>query len=275
MAINKRIFEEAILHALLMLIAGITLLPLLWMAVTSFKPSSGVFTGPMFWSDAFNLDGYRQVFREVPLLLWAGNSLIIAVAQTLGQLIVGVLAAYAFARLRFRGRDALFFFVLLTMMMPTQVTMVPTYLIVKQLHWLDSFAGVVIPHLASGYAIFLLRQSFLTVPEDLGDAAVIDGCSPVRTLWHVYLRLSAPILSALAIILFVGIWNDYQWPLLVLTEKALQPLPVALSQFRQEQSLDYVPTMAVATLSMLPVLILFLIAQRHFVEGFAHSGLKG
>jgi multiple sugar transport system permease protein/sn-glycerol 3-phosphate transport system permease protein len=270
-----RYLEDTVKHVLLLAAAALVLLPLAWMVATSFKTAEGVFSGPLLWPNVWNWDGYRRVFQEVPLMRWAGNSLIIAVLQTFGQLTVGVLAAYAFAHFRFPGRDALFFFVLLTMMLPEQVTMVPTYLLVKQFNLLDSFAGVVMPHLASGYAIFLLRQSFLTVPRELGDAAEIDGCNAIRSLWHVYLRLAGPVLGALTIILFVGIWNDYQWPLLVLNDKLMLPITVALNQFRQEESLEYVPTMAVATLSMVPVVALFLAAQRYFVEGFAHSGLKG
>jgi multiple sugar transport system permease protein/sn-glycerol 3-phosphate transport system permease protein len=211
----------------------------------------------------------------VPLARWVWNSIVIAGLQTTGQVIVGILAAFAFAHFRFPGRDALFFFILMTMMIPQQVTMLPTYLIVNQFNWLNHFAGVIVPHLASGYAIFLLRQTFLTVPKELGDASVIDGCSPFGSMWHVYLRMSGPVISALAVIQFVGNWNDYQWPLLILTEKTRMPLPLAFVQFRAEESLEWVPSMAVAVLSMVPVLILFLIAQKRFVEGFANSGLKG
>lgn len=272
---RSRHIEEIVKHLFLLILAAFTLIPLVWMVTTSFKPENGVFAGPLFWSDAWNFEGYRQVFSEIPFSQWMMNSALIAILETAGKIAIGILAAYAFAHFRFRGREILFFFVLLTMMMPPQVTMVPIYLIVKELDLLDSFSGVIIPHLASGYAIFLLRQCFLTVPKELGDASVIDGCHAFGTLWHVYLRLSGPVISALAVILFVGVWNDYQWPLLVLTERSLQTLPVAFNQFRQEQSLDYVPTMAVAALSMVPVIILFLAAQKYFIEGFAQSGLKG
>lgn len=273
--IKKLRFEEVARHAVLLTIAAITLIPLAWMAVTSFKTEKGVFSGPMFWPDTFNLEGYARVFSEAPILSWTANSLTIAAFQVLGQLFVSILAAYAFAHFRFHYREPLFFFVLMTMMIPQQVTMIPTYLIVNKLNWLNSFTGVIVPYLASGYAIFLLRQSFLTIPQALADTAEIDGCGALRTLWHVYIRMSLPVISALAVILFVGVWNDYQWPLLVLTDKMMQPLPLALVQFRQEGVLEYVPTMAAATLSMLPVIILYLVAQRSFIEGFSNSGIKG
>ncbi|AJY74769.1 sugar ABC transporter permease [Paenibacillus beijingensis] len=270
-----RLVEEGSKHILLIAFALLSLIPIFWMLATSFKDPQEVFAGHLFWSNAFNLDGYLQVFREIPFSVWAWNSTVVGVLQTLGQLIVGVAAAFAFAHYRFPGRDALFFFVLITMMIPPQVTMVPTYMIVGELGWLNSFTGVIVPHLASGYAIFLLRQSFMTVPRELGDAAVIDGCSPFGTMWHVYLRLSMSAISALTVILFVGNWNDFHWPLLVLSDKSMQTLPVAFVQFREEESLEWVPTMAVATLSMLPILLLYLAAQKNFIEGFKNSGLKG
>lgn len=275
MLINKKTFEETVRHIILIGIAWITLIPLVWMVLTSFKTEKGVFTGPMFWPESFNLAGYARVFRELPIFLWTANSFIIAFFQIAGQLLVCILAAYAFAHFRFRYREILFFFVLMTMMIPQQVTMIPTYLIVHKLGWINSFMGVIVPHIVSGYAIFLLRQIFLTVPRELVDSSVIDGCSPIRTMWYVYVRLSIPVISALVVIQFVGIWNDYQWPLLILTDQLNQPLPVALIQFRKEGLLEYVPTMAVATLSMIPVLILFIAAQRNFIEGFVTSGLKG
>lgn len=267
--------EEGSKHIFLIAVALISLIPIFWMVATSLKVPQEVFSGPLFWVNHLNLDGYLRVFRDIPFTLWVSNSTVVAVLQTLGQLIVGVAAAFAFAHYRFPGRDALFFFVLMTMMIPLQVTMVPTYMIVNELGWLNTFAGVIVPHLASGYAIFLLRQSFMTVPRELGDAAVIDGCSPFGTMWHVYLRLSGAVISALAVILFVGNWNEYNWPLLVLSDKSMQTLPVAFVQFREEESLEWVPTMAVATLSMLPILMLYLAAQKNFIEGFMNSGLKG
>ncbi|MFC0213478.1 carbohydrate ABC transporter permease [Paenibacillus chartarius] len=270
-----RLVEEGTKHLFLLAAAFICLIPILWMLATSLKAPQDVFAGPLFWTNQLNLDGYMRVLRDIPVGLWAWNSAFTAGLQTLGQLVVGVAAAYAFAQYRFPGRDALFFFVLMTMMIPQQVTMVPTYMIVNELNWLNTFAGVIVPHLASGYAIFLLRQSFMTVPRELGEASVIDGCRPLGTLWHVYLRLSGTVISALAVILFVGNWNDYHWPLLILSDKSMQTLPVAFVQFREEESLEWVPTMAVATLSMVPVLALYLLAQKQFIEGFMNSGLKG
>lgn len=275
MSFKKSNFQEILKHVVLLVLLIITMLPLAWMVITSFKTEQGVFNDSMFWLDGINLDGYARVFNELPILRWTVNSLTIAILQVTGQVFISVLAAYAFARFRFRYRDTLFFFVLMTMMIPQQVTMIPTYLMVNQMDWLNTFQGVIAPHLASGYAIFLLRQAFLAVPQALTDASEIDGCGALKTMWHVYIRISLPMISALAAILFVNVWNDYQWPLLVLTDEMIQPLPVALIQFRQGESLEFVPTMAAATLSMLPAIVLFLIAQRNFIEGFTTGGIKG
>lgn len=271
----QRTIEESAKHVVLAVVAFIMMIPLLWMAATSLKSPREVFTGSLFWPSSLNWEGYYRVFTDIPFFLWLYNSLLISVLTTAAQLVVGVLAAYAFAHFRFPGRDALFLFVLMTMMIPSQVTMVPTYMIVNELNWLNTFKGVIVPGIASGYAIFLLRQSFLTIPKELGEAATIDGCGPLRMLWHIYIRLSYTVLAALTVILFVGNWNEFHWPLLVLSDKSLLPLPIAFVQFREEQNLEWVPTMAVATLSMLPVLALYLAAQKSFIEGLANSGLKG
>ncbi|MCM3443123.1 carbohydrate ABC transporter permease [Metabacillus halosaccharovorans] len=271
----NRLFIESGKHTVLLFISFVTLIPLLWMLATSLKLPEDVFSGNLFWPDVFSIDGYIQVFRDIPFLQWFANSTYVTVIQTLGQLLVAVSAAYAFAHFRFKGSEVLFFFVLMTMMIPPQVSMVPTYMIVNKMELLNTFSGVILPQLASGYAIFLLRQTFLTIPKELGEAATIDGCNPIQLMWHVYVRLSVTVIVALGMILFVNNWNDYHWPLLVLSNKELQTLPVAFVQFREEQSLEWVPTMAVATLSILPILFLYLVAQKKFVEGFTHTGLKG
>ncbi|MBP3950100.1 carbohydrate ABC transporter permease [Bacillus suaedae] len=271
----KDYFLETSRHTILLVIAFATLIPILWMFATSFKTPADVFAGSLFLPSEFSLDGYIQVFRDIPFSQWFMNSTVISVIQTGGQLLIAICAAYAFANFNFRGREPLFFFVLMTMMIPPQVAMVPTYMIINEMGLVNTFAGVILPQLASGYAIFLLRQAFLTVPKDLGDAAAIDGCNQLQTMWHVYVRLSVTVLVALGLILFVNNWNDYHWPLLVLKDKDLQTLPIAFVQFREENDLDWVPTMAVATLSILPILAIYLVAQRKFVEGFTHTGLKG
>ncbi len=222
----------------------------------------------------FSLEGYVQVFEQTPFFTWLRNSLIVSVLLTFGQLILGVMTAYAFARYQFFGREVVFFFVLCTMMIPPQAIMLPAYLVINFFDWINTYKGVIIPHLANGYAIFVLRQFFLQIPKELEESAQIDGCNDFQTLYHIYLRPSINVLIGVAVIQFVNNWNDYYWPLLVLMDQQKMTLPVAIVQFRNEAFVEWVPTMAAATMSILPVVIIYMFAQRYFTEGFLRSGIK-
>lgn len=267
--------EEIGRHVLLIGLALLTLVPIVWMVSISLRSEEYVFSGHLVWTGPLHPENYVKSLTEVPFFRWLVNSLRIGVLQTLGQMFVGVCAAFAFAYYRFPGRDVLFLFVLMTMMIPMQVTLVPTYLIVNQMNALNTLAGVIVPHLASGFAIFLLRQSFLAIPKELAEAAAIDGGGAVRVLWTVYIRMSGTMLWTLGVIAFMANFNEFNWPLLVLTDPAQMPLPLAFQYFRTETQMDWGATMAIAALSMVPVLVLYLAAQRHIVDGFAQSGLKG
>ncbi|WP_372631675.1 carbohydrate ABC transporter permease [Cohnella sp.] len=267
--------EETIKHMLLVALALLTMVPIIWMASISLRSEEYVFSGHIVWTGPLHWEGYVKALTEVPFFRWLANSLRIGALQTLGQMFVGVCAAFAFAYYRFPGRDILFLFVLMTMMIPMQVTLVPTYLIVNQMNALNTLAGVVVPHLASGFAIFLLRQSFLGIPKELAEAAAMDGAGAFRVLWTVYVRMSGTMLWTLGVIAFLANFNEFNWPLLVLTDPDQMPLPLAFQYFRTETQMDWGATMAIAALSMVPVLALYLIAQRHIVDGFAQSGLKG
>lgn len=271
----RRMLAEASRHAILLMLAATVFLPFYWMAILSFKSPRDAASGVWYWPQTFSLAGYRQVLAQTPFLQWTLNTLWVAGWLTLGQVTIGFLAAYAFARLKFRGRDTLFFFFLATMMIPHQAIMVPSYVLISLLDWVNTYKGVIIPHLASGYAIFMLRQFLMNVPKELDDAARTDGAGTLRMIWHVYLPLAAPALAALAAILFVTNWNEYYWPLMVLTDRARSTLPVALVYFRDESGIDWVPTMSAAVMATIPTLLLFFVAQRRFIEGFADSGIKG
>ncbi|WP_094604966.1 L-arabinose transport system permease protein AraQ [Sporomusa silvacetica DSM 10669] len=260
----------------LILITIAVLLPFLWMVSVSFKPTNEVFQGGLwFFPTTIVLDGYRQVFEQTQFFTWMYNSMFIAGVSTCGQVVIAFLAAYAFVRFNFPGRDILFYFVLATMIIPVQALMIPTFITINLFGMINTLAGVIIPYLASGYAIFLMRQSFLAVPKELADAAAVDGCGELGIIWHVYLPAAIPAVAALSIILFVNHWNEYYWPLLVLTDEQKLTLPIALVHFQSEGFTEWVPTMAVATLSTIPVLILYLFTQKKFVEGSTNSGLKG
>jgi len=259
----------------LALLACLVLYPLLWMALFSFG-NPGISGGAAaLLPGSLALGGYRAVFETTPFFLWLRNSFAVASIQTALQVLVGYLAAYAFARFPFPGRSALFYFVLATMVIPAQALMIPMFVTINSLKMINTWAGVIVPFIASGYAIFMLRQFLREVPQALVDSAKVDGCDEGGILWHIYLPLSIPPVAALAVILFVNHWNEYYWPLLVLNEEASMTLPIALVRFKNEGIIEWMPTLAAATLATAPVVAIFLATQKSFVEGFAASGIKG
>lgn len=265
------------MHGLLVAASAAVALPYVWMLLLSVKPSAELFApGTWLKLDGIGLQAYAEVFRRAPFLRWLGNSALVAVLVTAGQVATSFLAAYAFARFTFRGREALFMFVLVTMMVPPQTLMVPSYVLLHQLGWVNTFQGLIVPHLAWGFGIFMLRQFFLGVPRELADAAAIDGCGHARTLWHVYLPLSATALVALSVLAFVAAWNDYYWPLVVVTTDEMRTLPIGIPRFTgADLDVQWQITMAAATMGTLPVLALYAVAQRWFLDGVSRSGLKG
>ncbi|SFE56123.1 carbohydrate ABC transporter permease [Alteribacillus iranensis] len=274
MAVPTKKIKAGFFHSFMFGVILAILFPLLWMVLVSIRPADQVFGASLFFSTSFSLESYKQVFEQRPLGVWMMNTAVVSILQTAGQVMIAIFAAFAFSYFRFPGRDVLFYFVLVTMIVPLQALMVPTYLIVDTMGWLNSFAAVIVPTLASGYAIFLMRQFFLQVPKELTEAAKMDGCGPLRILRNIYLPVSIPAITALSAILFVTNWNEYYWPLLVLTDEMKQVLPVAITSFTNEGIVDWGPTMAVATLTVLPVMVLYFFLQKNFVESFSQSGLK-
>ncbi|MFW6362348.1 MAG: carbohydrate ABC transporter permease [Spirochaeta sp.] len=262
-------------HGFICLVIVLLCLPIAWMYVFSFGHESDVSGATLLPRSGFSFDGYIQVFSQTPFLQWANNSIVLATSMTIINLVIGFFAAYSFTRFRFPGRNLLFYFVLATMVIPTQAIMIPTFITINYFRMINTFAGVMFPFLASGYAIFFLRQSFLTIPDSLVEAAMIDGASETQILVHIYLPLAIPIMSALGIILFVQHWNTYYWPLLVLSRQDLLTLPVALVRFKNEGIIEWVPTLAASVMATTPVMVLYLYTQKAFVEGFSQSGIKG
>jgi multiple sugar transport system permease protein/sn-glycerol 3-phosphate transport system permease protein len=264
-------------HVVLALVAAAVAIPYLWMAWLSLKPTAELFS-PATWFSVrgLGLAGYAEVFRRAPFLRWTLNSLAVSTALAAGQVLTSLLAAYAFSRFDFRGREGCFYLVLLTMMVPPQTLMVPSYVIIHHLGWVNTLQALVVPHLAWGFGIFMLRQFFPGVPRELGDAAALDGCGSTRTLWHVYLPLSRPALAALAVIAFVTAWNEYYWPLIVINSEEMRTLPIGIPRFTgADLDVQWQATMAAATMATLPVLGLYLLAQRQFLQGISRTGLKG
>jgi multiple sugar transport system permease protein len=253
------------------------LLPFYWMLVTSFKESTEAMAyPPAWWPREFLWKNYVEAWQkpEVGFARYYWITVSTSVAITLGTLITGVLAAFAFARMQFLGKGLFFYLVLATLMVPGQVLIIPNYIILKELNWLNTYSALIVPWMASVFSIFLMRQHFLTIPADLWDAAQIDGAGRLRFLWHVVLPLSKPVMISSSIFNFVAQWNSLLWPLVVTSRPEMRTLMVGLQVFSDSAGGEFHLLMAASTFSILPLVIMFFFLQRFFIEGIARSGLK-
>ncbi|WP_045224547.1 carbohydrate ABC transporter permease [Methyloterricola oryzae] len=261
----------------LILLAGVvlTLFPLVWMFSVSLMPANeAVRFPPPLWPEAVTLEHYRTLFGHLDLGLCLRNSLLVASLSTILSVLLNSLAGYAFAKFQFAGRDRLFRWMLAAMVIPGQVAMLPLYLLLKHLGLVNTFAGVIVPGMASIFGIFLIRQFVRSIPDSLLDAARIDGASELRIYWSLVLPLCRPILVTLAVFTFLGSWSDFLWPLIVLTDSERYTLPVALANLMGEHVQDTELMMAAAVLTLMPVLLLFLALQRYYMEGLTLGGVK-
>jgi multiple sugar transport system permease protein len=270
------------LYGLLVLVALTTVAPLVWMVFTSLHPPLSPIPTPqnLFrpkeW--AFRNYWYVLTFAELPVARFALNSMVVTAAVVGFQLTICSLAAYAFARLSFRGRDTLFFILMLTMMIPATVMIVPLFITVHKLKLLDSYLGLILPYpyLSTAFGTFLLRQFFMTIPRSLDEAARIDGASDLRILWHIILPASKPALATLAAFGFIWTWTDFYWPMLATSSVPMRTLEVGLSVFKDAYGTTNWPLqMTAAVIVMAPALFVFLVLQRYFVKGVVMSGIKG
>ena len=262
-------------YAFLTLGALAVLLPYLWMVSASLKPESDVFQA------GFNLiprevrwQNYADVWRQYPLGRWLANTFLVASIETVSTVVTSVLAGFAFARLRFWGRDALFYLYLAAMMVPIQVTLIPSFIIVRQLGLLNTYEGIAIIHLVQFFGVFLMRQFLLNIPSELEDAARIDGCSWFRVLWQIVLPISMPAVAALSILAFTAGWNDFLWPLVVINKPDIMTIIVGLASMRSEAT-PWGLLMAATTISAVPLTVVYVLFQRWFTEGITMSGIKG
>jgi ABC-type glycerol-3-phosphate transport system permease component len=270
-----RLARTILLYGVLSLVALMVLLPLLFALSLSLQ---GETLSPTLVPDFGNLDwsSFGQAFSQEPnLTRWIVNSFVVALAVTLGQLITSALAAYALASTNFRGKSFFFFFFLGTLMIPWESTIIPNYLFVTRLGWKDSYQGLIVPFLASGFGIFLLRQYFLTIPRDLYEAAMLDGCGYGRYLWSILVPLSRPALATLAVYTFLNTWNQYYWPLLVVDSPVWRTTQIGITAFRSSEVTIYNLQMAATIIVMLPTLILLVLGQRQLVRGLTAGALKG
>lgn len=267
--------ETVSLHALALVAALLSLFPLVWMLSVSLMPDAETQRfPPALIPEAPTLSHYRELFRHIGLGRQFANSLAIALTTTLISLALNTLAGYAFAKLRWPGRERLFRLLLLALVVPGQVGMLPLFLLLKQLGLVNTYAGVLVPGLASLFGIFLVRQYALSIPDSVLDAARIDGASEWRVFRSVALPLCRPILATLAVFTFLGSWNDFMWPLVILGDDRLATLPVALANLLGEHVQDNGLMMAGAVLTIAPTITLFLLLQRHYLAGIGAGALK-
>lgn len=256
--------------------ALIVLLPFFWMVSTSLMTLPETVTYPPHWLPASPQFGnYAQAWNEARFARYMVNTIFIATCTTAGMLVTSSLAAYAFAQLTFFGKNVVFVGMLATLMIPFEVTMIPDFLVVKQLGWYNTYWAQIVPWTASVFSIFLLRQFFGGLPKDLWEAAELDGSGHLYYLVAVVIPLSTPALTTAGLFSFLGSWNSFVWPLIVTKDDSMRPIQVGLSYFIQEQGVVWHLLMAGATITIVPVIVVFLFVQRQFIEGIARSGLKG
>jgi len=270
------------IHIVLTIGAISMILPFIWMVSTSLKTPQETFIPPDFFHlrptwipDKVVFSNYVQAWSEVPFPRYFLNTIFIALCTVSGVLITSCLAAYAFAKFDFPGRETLFVFFLSMMIVPQAVYLVPSFIILSKLGWVDTYLALIVPWLAQIFSIFLLRQQFRTIPNDYYDAALIDGCSRMGFLWRVLVPLSKPTLVTIGLFSLLGSWNTFIWPLIMTNSDKLRPIQVGLSYFAQEQGTEYGLMMAAATFCVAPIIIIYFIAQKQVIESYARSGIKG
>ncbi|MBN1302044.1 MAG: carbohydrate ABC transporter permease [Melioribacteraceae bacterium] len=270
-----KLLKSSLRHVIIYIMAVITFAPFLWMILTSVKDMSDIYQyPPQFLPSEVHLDNYSKVFEAAPFDRYYLNSILVAVTVTLGQIITCSMAAFAFARLQFRGRDTIFYLFLATMMIPFNVTMIPGFLVLHWLGWIDTYSALIVPGLASAFGTFLLRQFFITIPKELEEAAYIDGATKLQVLWKVLMPLAKPALATLAVFTFMGVFNDFIWALIVTNSDEMRTVQLGLAVFRDRYLTQWDLLMAGSVASVLPILIVFFAAQKYFIKGITLSGIK-
>jgi len=272
----RKLLRGAAWYLLAAAVSVALLLPFFWMISTSLKSQGALLALPIQWLPAkVTLDSYVRVFELVPFVRALLNTALVSVGTCLITVTTSAMAAFAFAKVKFRGREAVFGVYLATLMIPGQVTTIPLFLVLSSVGLIGTFQGLLLPALFNAFAVFLLRQHMQTIPEDFLDAARIDGASLGRVFRSVVLPLSQPIVATLVVILFMGAWNDYFWPLVILTDPANHTLTLVLSQLNGQYSTRYNILMAGSLLSMVPILAVYAVAQKYFQSGLQLGGIKG
>ncbi|HHV81350.1 MAG: carbohydrate ABC transporter permease [Dictyoglomi bacterium] len=273
----KGLLKSVLLYLTVNILAFVMLLPLFWMISTSLKPNEQVYLIPPKWiPNPIMWSNYPRAFSFAPFGLFIKNSVIITVICVVGVVFSSSLAGYSFAKLRWPGRDIIFFILLGTMMLPGQVTMIPIFILFKKLGWINTFYPLTVPSFFGGGAfnIFLMRQFFLTIPYELDEAARIDGASFFKIYTNIELPLSIPVVTAISIFTFIGSWNEFMGPLIYLNDSSKYTIQLGLRMFQADFSADWSALMAMSIVAALPCIVLFFIAQRYFIQGIVLTGLK-
>ncbi|MFC6882527.1 MULTISPECIES: carbohydrate ABC transporter permease [Actinomadura] len=272
---SARLGGRLLSWTLLTVAAVATIVPFVWMLGVAFRTPADLYADPArLWPGNWTGDGFHAVLTQLPFARLAVNSVVFAGGTTVLLLLVDSLCAYALARLRFRGRNVLLWIVLLSLMVPFQVMLIPLFLTLFRLDWLNTFQGLIIPRSVSALGIFMLRQFFVKIPRELDEAARVDGAGPLRIYWQIILPLAKPALASLFVIQFMALWNDFLWPLVVSSSTDMRTLPSALTLFSSQSGVDHAALMAGAAISLAPLALAFLLAQRFFTEGIATTGIK-
>ncbi|MEV0522677.1 carbohydrate ABC transporter permease [Streptomyces sp. NPDC050439] len=263
-------------HALLAPLALLFAVPLIWLLLSSVMSNAEINRfPPALWPSSVDLGGYRYVLGNAMFPRWLLNSAIVSAVAVTSNLVFGALGGYAFARMRFRGSRTLLVLMLATMAVPFQLTMIPTFLVMKKLGLIDTLGALIVPSLVTPFAVFLLRQFFLSLPRELEEAAWIDGCSRLRVLWSIVLPLARPALATVAVLTFLTTWNDLTWPLIAINHDTQYTLQLGLTTFQGQHHTRWSAVMAGNVITVLPVLLAFLFAQKAFIRSVTSSGLKG
>ena len=277
--------SRILLHGLLMTLAVIFMFPFVWSLLTSLKTMPELFKPmpsdslasiidymiPKFW----RWQNYQQVFDTLPFERFYLNTILVTIARTVGGVFIASIAGFAFAQLKFKGRELIFFIMLAGLMVPDQVLIVPRYILMREFGWLDTYQGLIIPLLFSAFGVFLLRQFFLGIPRDFFEAAQIEGANPFRIYWDIYLPLARPALSAFGFLTFLWSWNEFLWALTITNSTDMRVLSVGIALFEGQYNTNTAVMLAAANLATIPLIILFMFFQKQLVEGIALTGVKG
>jgi multiple sugar transport system permease protein len=268
--------QTMVIQFILTLCGIIMVLPFIWMILTSLKtPTEAFAIPPVIFPAKWMFSNYVQVFKQQHFNIYFFNTFVVTISKTILQLLICSLAAYSFARLNFPGKNFLFILVLSALMLPHQVTLIPSFILMRELGWIDTYYALIIPGVFSAFGTFLLRQAFMTVPKELEESAQIDGCSYLGIYWQIYISLSKSSLVALAIFTIMASWNDFLWPLIMTNSEGMRVISIGIASMVGQHSTNYSLLMCAGVIATLPMILAFMFLQKYFIEGITLTGIKG